>query len=88
MNLSNDKPIELHLQQPIPLDTPGADTFNQLLQNMQVSNLTITSEESEQQYQIPANVRLQGSSATFNDNQAVDLNLTVLANLKHLYQVP
>jgi hypothetical protein len=33
-------------------------------------------------------VRLQGSSATFNDNQAVDLNLTVLANLKHLYQVP
>ncbi|HCH25129.1 MAG TPA: hypothetical protein DE179_12635 [Oceanospirillaceae bacterium] len=85
LNLSNTLPAQLHLAEPLGADRTGADTFNLLLQNMQVSNLEIATTAAQKNQSLPVKLRLQGASAKFNDGQVVDLNLTLDSDLTRLY---
>ena len=85
LTLSNTLPAQLHLTESLSAGQTGADTFNLLLHNMQVSNLEIASTAAQKDLSLPIKLRLQGSSAKFNNGQAVDLNLTLDSNLNRLY---
>lgn len=85
LNLKNELPVYLHLKDSINTQQTGADTFNLLLQNMQVANLEITSSAPQIDRSLPIKLRLQGASDKFNNGQAVDLNLTLNSDLNPLY---
>ncbi len=87
LDLSTEAAAQLHLMQPLDAQQNGADTFNVLLNNMQVDSLAIRSVEQAKgaaSTSMPLNVRLQGHSAQFNAGQPVDLNLTLGADLAPL----
>ena len=85
LHLTNSQPVQLHLNSPVPANHAGADTINLLFNKMQVSKLEIISQGAIKQHTLPMQVRLQGAAANFNKGQAVDLNLTLEANLANLY---
>lgn len=87
IDLATTDTAQLHLMQPLDSQQTGADTFNVLLNNMQVDSLEINSVATEKDSDsliMPLNVRLQGHSAQFNAGQQVDLNLTLKADLSPL----
>ncbi|MDP6968757.1 MAG: YdbH domain-containing protein [Gammaproteobacteria bacterium] len=82
LQVKTNQGARLHLRQPLPEGQLGADTFNQLLSNMQVAELEAHSQAPQVGNKLPLSLRLQGRSPDFNDGQPVDLNLTVEANLE------
>lgn len=87
INLASAQMAQLHLMQPLDEHQTGANTFNTLLNNMQVDSLEISSKqqaEASAAMIMPFNVRLRGHSDQFNDGQPVDLNLTLQADLSAL----
>ena len=85
LRLINTQPVQLHLNSPVPAHHAGADTINLLFNNMQVSKLEIISQGSINKHTLPVQVRLQGAAANFNKGQAVDLNLTLEADLANIF---
>lgn len=84
LELATEQPAQLHLMQPLSPEQTGAETFNLLLNNMQVTKLAIqsvTQEDVQANASMPLNVRLQGHSEQFKGGQQVDLNLTLKADL-------
>ena len=87
INLTSAQAAQLHLMQPLDDHQTGANTFNALLNNMQVDSLEISSTqqaEASAATTMPFNVRLRGHSEQFNAGQPVDLNLTLQADLTPL----